>query len=1187
MIKAEVLKQQISRRAFNAGALAAAAVLAGCGGSDSDETLVVGGGGQDQDLSEDIFYEKNPVYRYGTTGHNCGGRCITKAQITADGRIVRFLTDETKYAYDGTSIDMENRNCTQSRACGRCRAYKGRLYHPGRLKFPLKQTKERGDMSGFIRISWNEALREIADRLHAVQGKYGSEAFHTIYACGSTSQVFQGASYDGVFSNYDWAQSEAIRLLGGNIQYSSDYSFHQGSYMGAYGGIGGFSGLANMDPSADDIAGTGKYLVLWGANIPTTHNPKAYPWVKGVEDMKKRDPNAKVIFIGPELSECGIAFADQWIRIKPYTDTALILAMIHEMIVNTVGVGGNLLSGTNPDTGMVQPALDLDYLDSMVYGFFDSPGYWHNEATGEIDLNEAAPDIAAGTPAVSGGSREFDLPPAGTFGSFTNSSGVNQRITWVDPVPDGKSWSAYIMGDDTRLTSCAYGSGNYTAARYTAQYPGITRNRRTCDYDVPAGTKYAYKQAIKTPKDPEWAERITGVPAATIRSLAKLYIDAGKAGDPIWNEWAGGMLKQAEGCTNLFAIQCLLAVTENWGRAGTGIANNAMGPSVDDAGKVEITAGDLTPGTWASVPQMPVLPRISVTQWHNAVKYAFRDELSANGYEPNIPDWGSNWNSDVAGDRIPYYHDGGVKSLVRRGAWAVPGGAPIMYPDTSVTPPRTYYEWENRLGTGTPIYSGYRFLLNTGGNIPANQHANTIDSTEMFKHLPTYGYATPVRPNVAEADAFYLVSFDNFMSPSVRYSDYVLPAKTNWEQESLFVIENNAGTLYVDSYVPGPGESMSTWDFARELIKAYGGASAAIEFTGDGPDTTFREIVQKKYNTVFNQPGVPGNIPAFVGKSWEEFLEKPIIHAKPKNNTPYGPPATSALRDQYEAAKSGGTLTGPNYFGIDSAAVDRGDILFGEDWFAETETCPRQSKRFHVYSGSLIWRYKNLFSAWHGHLPVAQQGQNNTDPENNPIVYPIPMYYDYHDYFREAYGLNDNSQLDGRYLLTTTHDRFRAHSSQSENPYLRELTHRVVNGGLYSGNDAGDYAVSDSAQKNVLYSPLNSLIGANGKPVPGAEKYASYIDIWVNDEDFAAYNDGELVKVENEIGAVYCTLRKTKRCVRGFVGLHQGAWFDPREIDGKIVDVGGCCNTLMASKPSRIDHGNAQQSAMVTITRVN
>jgi anaerobic selenocysteine-containing dehydrogenase len=1166
----EELRKGISRRAFNAGALAAAATLAGCGGGGESDTIVIGGGGQDLDLSEDIFYEKEPILRYGSAGNNCGGRCIVKAQITANGRIVRFLTDETKYAYDGTSIDMENRNCTQSRACGRCRGYKGRLYHPGRLKYPLKQTKERGDISGFVKITWNEALSEIAERLHAVQGKYGNESFHAIYACGSYSSSFQGGSYRGLYQNHDYwgsQQSAAIRLLGGNIQYSSDYSFHQGSYMGHYGGIGGFSGLANMAPSADDVAGTGKYIVLWGSNIPTTHNPKAYAWIKGIEDMKKRDPQSKVIFIGPELSECGIAFADQWIRIKPYTDTALILAMIHEMIVNTVGESGNPLSGTNPNTGMVQPALDLDYLDSMVYGFFDSPGYYLN------------------TTGTNGTKGEIQATDGGFSADFQK----------VEEVPDGRSFSAYIMGSDDRLIKINYGATNYVAAQYTAINGGaLSRNKTACSYNVPANTKYAYKQAIGTPKSPEWAEGITGVPAATIRALAKLYIDAGKTGDPLWNEWAGGMLKQAEGCTNLYAIQCLLAITENWGRTGTGISNNTMGtttvrPDVTEPATpstyTQINNAHLTPSTWAAVPAMPVLPCISVTQWHNAVKYAFRDELAANGYEPNIPDWGTNWNSDDSGSRIPYYHDGGVKSLVKRGA-AV-GGAAI---GTYTVGGRTYYEWDNRTGSGTPEYSGFRFILNSGGNIPVNQHANTIDSARMFKHLPTYGYQTPSRPNADKEDAFYLVTFDNFMSASARYSDYVLPAKTAWEQEDFINIENGAGTLYVDSYVPGPGESKSTWDFTRELIKAYGGASGAseaIKFTGDGPDTTFREVVQKVYNTTINKPG---GIPAFEGKSWEEFLEKPIVHSKPNNATPYAV-KTSPLRTQYEGAN----LSNPNDFGVVSFDSERwrdnpatnSDGLFGRNWFAETDSCPKQSKRFHVYSGSLVWRYENLFSAWHGHLPVALQGQNNRDSEGDPIVYPIPMYYDYRDYFREAYGLNSNSELEGRYLLTTTHDRFRAHSSQAENPYLRELTHRVVNGGLYSGNDAGNYAVSGSAAKDVKYLPLNSLIGENGKPIPGSEKYASYMDIWVNDEDFAAYNDGDLVKVENEIGAVYCTLRKTKRCVRGFVGLHQGAWFDPREIDGKIVDVGGCCNTLMASKPSRIDHGNAQQSAMVTITKVN
>ena len=200
------------------------------------------------------------------------------------------------------------------------------------------------------------------------------------------------------------------------------------------------------------------------------------------------------------------------------------------------------------------------------------------------------------------------------------------------------------------------------------------------------------------------------------------------------------------------------------------------------------------------------------------------------------------------------------------------------------------------------------------------------------------------------------------------------------------------------------------------------------------------------------------------------------------------------------------------------------------------------------------------------------------------LAYPIPVYFNYQDHFRVAYGLNSNDDLKGRYLLTTTHDRFRAHSSQAENPYLRELTHRTIGGALYSGNDSGTYAVSNG--DDVSFPALNSLIGEDGKPVAGAEQRASYADIWVNDEDFADYNDGDLVKVSNEIGAVYCTIRKTARCVPGYVGLHQGCWYDPREINGETVDVGGNCNTLMPSTPSRLDHGNGVQSAMVKIERV-
>ena len=492
----------------------------------------------------------------------------------------------------------------------------------------------------------------------------------------------------------------------------------------------------------------------------------------------------------------------------------------------------------------------------------------------------------------------------------------------------------------------------------------------------------------------------------------------------------------------------------------------------------------------------------------------------------------------------------------------------------------TYYDYDGRTsGTGA-TYAGFRFILNTGGNIPVNQHPNCSDLAKMYEYLPSFGHANGFNVE-SEADSFCLVTFDNFMSPSARYSDYVLPAKTTWEQEDFKYLDESGGTnLYIDDVIPGPGESKSTWDFARDFIAACGGDVA--KFTGGDATTTFKDVAMKAFAT----KSAAGNGP-YAGKTWEEFLEKPFI--TPEYNTTYEEFTKSTLRTNLESYLAGNKDTAfvkeaAGYY-VDCATAGN-HYGFGSDAYSKPDECYKTAYRFMVYMPQLVWCYENAYSKWHGHLPAPERGQRNIDIDGDPIVYPIIMYYDYQDYFAEAYGV-DRSELtreNGYFLLTTTHDRFRAHSSQAENPFLRELTHRTKGGALYSGNDSGAYAVSNG--DNITFPALNSLIGDDGQPVAGAENRASYADIWVNDEDFAEFNDGDLVKVYNNVGAVYCTIRKTARCVKGYVGLHQGCWYDPRTINGQTVDVGGNCNTIMASRPSRYDHGNAAQSAMVKIEPV-
>ncbi len=1167
-VKELIENQSISRRSFLKGtaALGAMATIYGC---DREEDAIykatdsIGNG-------DDEYFTNTPVYRYGTSTHNCGGRCIIKAQVVDGNRIVRFLTDETTHAYDGSLIDNDGANTTQARACSRCRGYKGRLYHPGRLKYPLKQTKERGDITGFQRITWQEAIKDISARLKAVQEKYGAEAFHPIYACGNIASSFQGGSYTGLFEVNDFGPiSPALRLLGGASGYTSDYSFHQGSYMGGYGTA--YSGMINMAaaPLFYESAGE-KHFVMWGSNIPTTHNPKAFSWTKAIEGIKRNGGTIK--FIGPELSEIGIAQADVWFQTRPYTDVALILGMLYHMLDLTFNADGSIKNG----------GLDVDYLDTMVYGFFETPAYWRNIKDGSIVFTDP--------------NNETDY-------------------RYVAAIPAGQSFSSYIMGNDDRLTKAKYAdSSNYMAKSFNTNSSNLTRNTKVADFtftDI-SNTKYKYKKEMNVAKTPAWASKITGIAEQDIKDLAEFYLRCGNERIPVYNEWAGGQLKQNDGTITLYALQALLITTKNWGYTGTGIANNSIGVT-KSTDPNQISASDIRPSTWNDVKRMGPHPKISVTQWHNAIKMAFAEQLKTNGYTPNIPDWTENtiglgeWKGEKG---EVYFDDGGVKSLVNRAGIT---GVGKMEPATftareNVTMPdgttkevtHTYYTFKGNSISGSGSlsdqtnnveFSGFRFILNSAGNIPMNQHANPIDSARMYKALPTYGYGT----NRADmADAFYLVTFDNFMSPSARYSDYVLPAQTTWEQADFVTIENS-GTLYVDAVKPGPGESKSSWEFVRDLIAERSGADALHQFIGGeakngkpAKDVRFDDVVRDAYeNNISKNAESP-----YYNKTWEQFLEKPITHAKPSTDIPQS--ATNPIRAAYDSADKTKPFF-PNVMTVDWSnecyVFGFGNDLYdtGTHGFAETESCPKQTGMFQVYSGTLVWRYENLYSKWHGYLPKDKQGQKNKDEEGDPIAWPMPVYFDYEDHFVHAYGLNNSDDLKGRYLLTTTHDRFRAHSSQAENPYLRELTHRVKGGNLYSGNDAGYYAVAKT-EDNVDFLPLNSLINDNGLPVAGYEDRASYADIWVNSSDFADFSDGDLVKVYNEIGAVICTIRKTNRCVPGYVGLHQGCWVDLRgDINdkGTLIDVGGNCNTLMPSTPSRLDHGNGVQSAMVKIERFN
>ena len=112
-----------------------------------------------------------------TCGHNCGGRCVVNAHV-ADDRIVKISTDTARWTPEMPPLQ----------ACARGVGQIERLYHPDRLKYPMRRTGPRGS-GQFERISWDEALDEVARQLLRVREKYGNAAILDLGRSGSLSML--------------------------------------------------------------------------------------------------------------------------------------------------------------------------------------------------------------------------------------------------------------------------------------------------------------------------------------------------------------------------------------------------------------------------------------------------------------------------------------------------------------------------------------------------------------------------------------------------------------------------------------------------------------------------------------------------------------------------------------------------------------------------------------------------------------------------------------------------------------------------------------------------------------------------------------------------------------------------------------------------------------------------------------
>ncbi len=229
---------------------------------------------------------------------NCGGRCELRAHIK-NGVITRIETD--------VSPDIQER--PQLRACLKGRALKNDVYHPDRLKYPLKRVGIRGE-GRFQRISWDEAIDLIANSLKRVVELYGPGAVFVHYASGNEGAL-NGAS----------AARRLMNLMGGYLGYYNSYSSACLNYTAPF--VTGY-----RDTSSYQTLSYSKLIILNGFNPAET----IFETNSNYYLARAKAAGAKVVVIDPRLTETAATFADDWLPLKPTTDTALFIAMAQVMI---------------------------------------------------------------------------------------------------------------------------------------------------------------------------------------------------------------------------------------------------------------------------------------------------------------------------------------------------------------------------------------------------------------------------------------------------------------------------------------------------------------------------------------------------------------------------------------------------------------------------------------------------------------------------------------------------------------------------------------------------------------------------------------------------------------------------------------------------------------------------------------
>jgi len=226
------------------------------------------------------------------------------------------------YVKDGKLLKVEGDPTfphNHGRLCPRCLALTEVIYHPDRLRYPLKRVGNRGE-GKWKRITWEEAYETIAGKFCEIKRQHGPES--VIFCHGTGRDIIP------YVSRLAYTFGSPNKACFGPLHGQACFVPKIATTMSVIGGPV-VADCAQFFPDRYENSSwrVPQCIIIWG-NEPTASSPDGFMGTWIIECMKR---GSKLIVIDPRRTWLATR-AKIWLQIRPGTDAALSLGMLNVII---------------------------------------------------------------------------------------------------------------------------------------------------------------------------------------------------------------------------------------------------------------------------------------------------------------------------------------------------------------------------------------------------------------------------------------------------------------------------------------------------------------------------------------------------------------------------------------------------------------------------------------------------------------------------------------------------------------------------------------------------------------------------------------------------------------------------------------------------------------------------------------